>query len=146
MYGCTCYYSTNNQTNIFDCRDKNFTSLPDNAPLYTDQLSASGNNFGNIAKVEKYMEDITHLDISNSNVSSITDGVMKSMLKNLKTLNVLEILPQSIIEAKLFTELFISNNSYDCNCDMIWMRDWLVKATNVMDKEEVVCSQWKNDR
>ena len=93
------------------------------------------------------MENITHLDLSNSRVSHITDGVMRSILMNLKTLkltnNVIRSLPLSIQKTEDNTKLWISNNSYDCNCDMMWMRDWLVKATNVMDKEDITCTSGK---
>ena len=147
MYGCTCYYSIHNQANIFDCRNKNFTSLPKSALLRTDQLLASGNNFANIDRAEKYIETLSYIDLSNSNVSSITGSVMRSLLTKLKTLNLvnnnLEILPRSIMEANNDTGIWLSNNSYDCNCDMMWMRDWLVKATNVMDKEGIVCTKGK---
>ena len=38
------------------------------------------------------------------------------------------------------TNLWLSNNPYECNCDMLWMKDWLVDTGNVMDKENVTCS------
>ena len=92
------------------------------------------------------MENITYLDLSNSWVSTITERAMKSMLNNMKALNltnnVLEVLPQAITKSNK-TKLWLSNNPYDCYCDMMWMRDWLVKATNVMDKEEIVCTKGK---
>ena len=145
LYDCTCYYSVPNQENIFDCRNKNLTSLPKTVLLHTNWILGSGNNLGNIDRVEKYIENITHLDLRNSRISGITDGVMRSMSMNLKKLNLsnndLEILPPSIMEVNNDTQLWLSNNSYECNCDMMWMRDWLVKATNVMDREEVVCKK-----
>ena len=92
------------------------------------------------------MENITHLDLSTSRLSGITERVMRSMLKNTKTLNltnnVLQVLPQAITKSNK-TKLWLSNNPYDCYCDMMWMRDWLVKATNVMDKDEIVCTKGK---
>ena len=147
MYSCACYYSPYDKANIFDCRNKNLTSLPKNILLQTNCILTSGNSFGSIQRVEKYMENITHLDLSNSRVSGITDGAMRSILVNLKTFNlsnnILKSLPLSIRETDNNTKLWISNNSYDCNCDMMWMRVWLVKATNVMDKEEIVCASGK---
>ena len=145
--GCACYYSPYNQANTFDCQNQNLPSLPKDVLKSTNWILASGNNLGNIVRIGKYIENITHLDLSNSRVSGITEAVMRSMLKNIKTLvltnNDLKILPQSIMEANNETKLWLSNNSYDCNCDMMWMRNWLVKATNVMDKEEIVCASGK---
>ena len=92
------------------------------------------------------MENITYLDLSNSTASGITERAMRTLLRNMKALNlannVLEILPRAITKSNS-TRLWISNNTYDCNCDMMWVRDWLVKATNVMDKKEVVCRKGK---
>ena len=140
MYRCTCYYSPDLQRNISDCQNKHLTYLPKNVLPYTEQLLLSGNNIGNIDRVEKYIENIIYLDLNKSRVSSVSDDAKNLMLQNLKTLNlannILEILPRSITKAKNDTKLWISNNPYDCNCDMMWMRDWLVKATNVMDKEQ----------
>ena len=147
LYGCTCYYSVPNQENIFDCRNKNLTSLPKTVLLHTNWILASGNNLGNIDRVEKYIENITHLDLRNSRVTGITDGVMRSMSMNVKKLNLsnndLEILPLSIMEVNNDTKLWLSNDSYDCKCGMMWMRDWLVKATNFMDREQVACRKGK---
>ena len=147
MYNCYCYYSRCDQANTFDCRNGNLNTLPQTALLHTDQLLASGNNFGNIQWVDKYVENITDINLRNSRISYISDRAMKSMLKNLKTFllgnNLLEVLPQTITESNNDTKLWISNNSYDCNCGMTWMRDWLVKATNVMDKDQVVCAKGK---
>ena len=147
VHGCACYYSPYNQANTFDCHNQDLTSLPKSVLKGTNWILASGNNLGNITRIGKYIENITHLDLNNSRLSGITKAVMRSMLKNIKTLvlknNDLKILPRSIIEANNETKLWLSNNSYDCNCDMMWMRDWLVKATNVMDKEEIVCSKGK---
>ena len=142
MYNCTCYYSAYDKANTFDCRNGNLTIFPNSALLHTEQLLASGNNFVSIQWVDKYVENLTYIDLRNSGISYISDSATKSMLNNLKTFqfanNVLEILPQSIMEAKIDTELWISNNSYDCHCGMMWMRDWLVQAKNVMDREQVV--------
>ena len=106
--GCTCYYSPYNQANTFDCQNQNLPSLPKDVLKGTNWILPSGNNLGNIAQVGKYMENITHLDLSNSHLLSISNDVMESMVKNLKTLklvnNNLEILPQSIMEANSDTK------------------------------------------
>ena len=38
------------------------------------------------------------------------------------------------------SKLWISDNPYECNCDMLWMKDWLMDNENVMDKKNVTCS------
>ena len=147
MYGCTCYYSLFNRANVFDCDRKNLTLLPKDVLYQTNWILASGNNLGDIHLVETYMENVTHLNISNSHVSHITDVAIKFILTNIKTFdlssNALEILPRSIMETNNDTKLWISDNPYDCNCDMMWMRDWLVITTGVLDKENVICAKGK---
>ena len=87
LYGCDCYYSLQNQTNIFDCRNRKLTSLPRSVLSHTDELLASENSLGYIGHIEKYIENLSHVDLSNSDVSGISGSVMSSMLKNLKKLN-----------------------------------------------------------
>ena len=68
-------------------------------------------------------------------------------MNNIKSLdlrrNKLKNLPKSISKANKTNKLWISNNPYECNCDMLWMKDWLVGAKNVKDKENVMCSAGK---
>ena len=93
------------------------------------------------------MSEIVHLDLSDSNVTEITPNVMASVLQNAKYLNVannnLRQLPRAITKARNETKLRISGNHYDCNCDMMWMRNWLIKAPSVMDKEKTTCATGK---
>ena len=146
--GCYCYYSPTQKVNIFDCNNKNLTSLPDRALKNTDWLQAKGNKLGNIDKVKKYMEDITFFDLRFNEINTITDDVMKSMLKNSKYFTIsnnnIKILPRAVTTAKNNTELYISGNPYECNCNMMWMRDWLVRTTNVRDKRNVTCATGKS--
>ena len=93
------------------------------------------------------MEEVTRYNLANSNITIITDDVMNSMLKKSEYLwisnNKLTTLPRSITKADNKTELWISNNPYECNCDMMWMRDWLVRATNAFDKGNGTCGTGK---
>ena len=102
-----------------------------------------GNNLGELRNVKPYMNEITHFDMSSSEITKIKDNVMNSIINNSLyidiTNNKLKYLPTSIGQSNNRTKIWISNNPYECNCDMMWTRDWLVQATNVMDKENVKC-------
>ena len=93
------------------------------------------------------MAQIKFFDLQYSNITEISSKVVKSMLKSSKYLkishNKIKFLPREITQAGNTTKIWISNNPYECNCDMMWMRDWLVQATNVMDKENVICATGK---
>ena len=54
--------------------------------------------------------------------------------------NKLKTLPRAITSMNGSTKLWISDNPYECNCDTLWMKDWLIDNKNVQDKYSVVCS------
>ena len=113
--------------------------LPD-----TDWLLLSGNNLGSLNKAPNYLENITLLNISSSNITYIDKTVIVENVKSLDISgNKLKTLPQTITTINSTTELWISDNPYECNCDMIWMKNWLIDATNVLDKRNVMCSSNK---
>ena len=143
---CLCYYSIIRKANVTDCNYKNLTHLPKSLSNNTDWLEAIGNNFKDITTVESYFTELGVLNLSSSNITSIISDVMTSMLKNTKGLsldnNNLKYLPKTITQAKNQTRLFISKNPYECNCDMLWMRDWLMGAF-VLDSRHVTCATGK---
>ena len=110
----------------------------------TDWLLLSGNNFRSLNKAPGYLNNITLLDLSSSDISEIDETLMKAILRSVKHLDIrgnnLKEIPQIITKANDMTKLWISNNPYECNCDMLWMKDWLMDTKTVMDKENVTCS------
>ena len=144
LYKCTCHSSPLDQASIFDCQNKGLTGLPEKVLNDTDWLLLSGNNLGSLKKPMDYFSKISVLNLSSSQVISVDEMVMKAILENVQQLdlrgNKLKILPQIITKAKNATKLWISENPFECNCDMVWMRDWLVGTNNIMDKENINCS------
>ena len=69
--------------------------------------------------MEFIIKSVKHLDIRGNNLTS---------------------LPETITKANKTNKLWISGNPYECNCDMLWMKDWLMDTRNVMDKDNVTCS------
>ena len=140
---CTCYRSPWLKVNIFKCHNKGLTKIPDSVVMDTDWLILSGNNFGSINNYTEYLNTITLLNLSSSNIDYIDDIVMESILQNVKQFDIrknkLTKLPKSIVKASRDTKLWISGNPYECSCDMLWMRDWLLSSNSVIDKENVTC-------
>ena len=72
---------------------------------------------------------------------------MEVIVKSVKHLDIrgnnLKEIPRIIKKTRNMTKLWISGNPYECNCDMIWMKDWLMDSKTVMDKENVNCSGHK---
>ena len=69
--------------------------------------------------------------------------VMEVLMHNVKSFDIrknnLKMLPKSIMKANK-PKLWISDNPYECGCNMLWMKNWLIDAGNVMDKKNVTCS------
>ena len=72
---------------------------------------------------------------------------MKIILRSVRHLDIrgnnLKEIHQAITKANKTSKLWLSDNPYECNCDMLWMKDWLMDSSNVMDKENVNCSGHK---
>ena len=147
LYNCTCHFSLEQRETIFNCSNKNLTKLPDTIENETSSFVVKGNNFGKVLRARTYLSRLTRLDMSSSNIESIDNDVIREMTKTLKYLdisnNTLQYLPKEIQNTNNLTKLWISDNPYTCDCDMLWMRDWLIDATNVIDKEHVTCHSGK---
>ena len=69
---------------------------------------------------------------------------MKIMIRGVKSLDItrnnLLSLPQTIGNVNGTIRLRISNNPYECTCDTLWMKNWLMNTKNVVDKDNVTCS------
>ena len=94
-----------------------------------------------------WFSNVTYIDLNISNVTAISGDIMTKLLKNKTYLNIaknsLKYLPWEIEGAGNGTELWIGGNLYECNCDMLWMRDWLVTASAVRDRDHAVCTTGK---
>ena len=95
-------------------------------------------------KAPDYLRNITLLDLSSNNITQIDETVMKVIVEHVKSLDIrgnkMHTLPRTITNINGTSKLWISNDPYECNCEMLWMKDWLIDATNVMDKKNVTCS------
>ena len=140
---CTCHRSPYDGVNIFDCQSKGLTSLPETVLQDTDWILLSGNNLGSLNKAPDYLRDITLLNLSSSKIREIDEKVIKVIMKSVKYLdirrNYLTEIPHIITKTNNISNMWISDNPYECSCDIIWMKDWLIGARNVEDKDNVTC-------
>ena len=110
----------------------------------TDWLLLSGNTFGSLNEAPDYLKNITLLDLSSSYITDIDETVMEVIVKCVKHLNIrgnnLKSLPQTIKNVATDSKFWISRNMYECNCDTLWMKDWLIDNKNVQDGNNVTCT------
>ena len=82
--------------------------------------------------------------MSSSHLDGIGDTVMKAIVTNTKFFDVsnnnLTNISSIIRDMGDDSEIRISNNPFERNCDMLWMKDWLIEAKHLTDKENIVCS------
>ncbi len=149
LSGCLCFYSVDDDANTMNCSYKNMTQLPTQVLPRTEQLIMSGNNIAELQTVDEVLVDVTTINLEANNITHITDEAIETLLFNRKSVrltgNKLQQLPSSLQTLNCQTNIWLSNNLFDCNCDMMWMRDWLLNATNVKDKENITCAsgKWK---
>ena len=121
--------------------------MPDTVLEDTDWLLLSGNSLGSLNKAPDYLNNITLLNLSSSNIEYIEEKVIKVIPKSGMRVDIrgnkLKTLPRAIASMNGSTKLWISDNPYDCNCDTLWMKNWLINNKNVQDKYNVVCSTGK---
>ncbi len=147
--GCSCYYSVDHEANTMDCSFNNMTTLPEKLLPGTELLVMTGNNLGNLDSVPENFPEIKQLDLNGSNIKTISDEAFNVILTKTDKLylsnNKLGQVPYLLQEQKIETQLWLTDNLFDCDCDMMWMRDWLLNATNVVEKEKIICTsgKWK---
>ncbi len=130
-----------------NCSFQNMTTLPAKLLPKTELLIMTGNNLGNLDSVPENFSQIKQLDLNGSNINTINDEALKILLTKSEKLyvceNILVTVPNVLQAEESHTKLWLSDNPYECNCDMMWMRDWLQNATNVMDKGNMMCGEGK---
>ncbi len=146
---CFCSFSEDDETNTLNCSHNNMTQLPSEVVPGTELLIMTGNDINKLESVDTSPVKIIKFDLQESNIHHIGDKAMKNLLSGTDSLklskNRIKQLPSFLSIAKYKTKLWLSDNPYECNCDMLWMKDWLLNASNVMDAENITCGSehWK---
>ena len=129
--GCQCYF-TQDVGNTQNCSSRNLTSLPQNkeVPNITDYLNLSKNHIKILNGNQEYIKTIFGIILSNNTISDIKDELLERLengkievldLRN----NFLKTLPHKITMLSTLKDIWLSNNPFLCNCDMLWMKDWM---------------------
>ncbi len=103
--------------------------------------------------------NVTGLDLKGSKLSNICDDTLDFVLhtSNLKWLslaqnNLTKISQKFQLSANNLDKLWLAGNPFHCDCDMIWMIDWIGNATApsggrlVQDYQDITCVSglWKD--
>ncbi len=122
------------------------TQLPQQLLTATEQLLMVGNHLTTIKPVPQSFLELKTIDLQRSNISEISAQALEALLlhsHNLKLSGNQLHHMSSVLSKSNQTNLWLSKNPFECGCDMMWMRDWLLNATNVKDKENITCAAGK---
>lgn len=123
-----------------DCRDRNLTEAPSSVPYskygkITLQLDHNDiRTIGNLS----YADQLYSLTVSNNALTSVNSEVIEDIAKKEVAEvdfrnNALERIPEEISNIQYqFAKL--SGNNFVCDCDMLWMKDWINLAPKYEDK------------
>ena len=130
-----------------DCSNSGLIKMPSMLPDDVDWLILSGNNITkNISLDMKYLRHISKLDISSNNMKNISNELIEIFIKseNLKYLDVsnnkLTSMPKNIQNLSSLHEIKIYGNELICNCDNLWIKNWVLNNTDLItDCKTVEC-------
>ncbi len=149
LNGCFCYFSVDDDANTMNCSHKSMVHLPHRITPQTEQLIMSENDIRLLDMKETNLTQIKLFHFENNNIESVSSKTLQFLLSNAVVLNLkgnkLQKLPKLFNQPHTKTKLWLSGNPYVCNCNMMWMKDWLQNNTNVMDTENITCSGGKWD-
>ena len=125
---------------MYDCSAANLNTLPQNSdvPNNTNCQNFRNNKITVLNSNETYLKEIFYLDISNNTLEYIYGDKIRNLQK-LRLLNIshnkLKTLPREIVNLTELTQVWLSRNPFTCNCDMLWMVDWMANFTTDPDSD-----------
>lgn len=147
---CVCFY-VQGKANLYNCSSRSVSSLPEGykVPNKANWLDFSNNELRTFCDSTICRKDISLINFANNILSSICDDTVKALtISDVKTLdlrnNRLQTLPQKIQNLVNLTEMWLSGNPFQCDCNMLWMKTWMDKFNNsgervVRDYMQVRC-------
>ena len=116
-------------------------------------LIAKSDDLSNLEWSEN-LDTIQHFDLQNSGVLHIADNFFSKIKSTNKTKflnlanNDLKVFPKTL-NGTSFSQVYLSGNHIDCNCDMLWFANWLNTTDPhsqnriVKDYKQVLCAGGK---
>ena len=135
-----------------DCAHAGLTQIPKSLPKDTDWLILSGNNISSVQVVVlQLLYGLSKLQLQNNNIKYISEHFVQYLntQSNLIDLNIsnneLKGIP-SILQSskKKLRKLSLSGNKFDCNCNNIWMKNWLITNRKIVQTYDLVECQMES--
>ena len=141
---CSCYRKFEQTPNVLDCSNSGITSLSDIlVPNETSWLIARNNKIDHLQFIRN-LNQMEHINLANSSISSVGQNVFSKLATSGKVryLNLADNKLKSFnqdIQQRGLSEIYLSGNPIDCNCNMFWFVKWL-NTTIVKDSQDIRCA------
>ena len=152
-YGCRCYTDVHTGALVADCSDLGLIEIPQNLPNYTDWLIVSGNNISSLDQETlktPILPYITKLDISRNRLENISHEFIEVFTNPYFKLSFLDIssnnlvrLPRNIMNISSLRNLRLTGNSFQCDCENLWMKNWLNNSNIIENSTNIRCTMSK---
>lgn len=152
---CDCSYIPN-KANLFDCSSKQILTLPEarNVPNITNWIDFRNNRIQKFCGAPKvFLENISSLNLANNNISTICEETLDALIASPVQIldlrnNKLRALPKKVENLVNLSELWLSGNPFRCDCQAIWMKNWMDKFNNsgqrvIQDYVSIMCQSGK---
>ncbi len=139
------------RANEFWCPASNLSRLPESLPLGTNLVNIQGNSLEELCGNFPYTENVASLNLASNRIQRICSTFIFSLVhyKELLELdlsgNMLSRIPSEIQKVNNI-KVWLHNNQFICDCDVLWMISWLANSTLpsgehvVQDYKKVTCS------
>ena len=140
---CSCYRKFEQKPNVLDCSNTGITNLSDLlVPNETSWLVAKNNKIDHL-QFSSNLNQMEHINLANSSICSIGQNFFSKLATSgeVRYLNLADNKLKHFnrdIQGSNLSEIYLSGNPIDCNCDMFWFVKWL-NTTVVKDSQDITC-------
>ena len=128
-----------------NCSGTSLTSLPSSVQQHTTVLDLRNNTINDLCTFYPYMKNLTVLYLQSNNIRRVCIQFLaelashKGLLINIQNNKVIS-LPKEITKVKT-VQWMLSGNPFQCDCDTLWMRDWVKSTVNPMQEDDASINQ-----
>ena len=146
---CRCHVNLHEMALVADCAHAGLTQIPKSLPFDTDWLILSGNNISSVQTEDlKFLPILSRLDLKENKIKSNPQDFAEYLIhrSNVVNLSTPSNETRKFESAKVFTQLRISQNRFDCTCDNMWIKNWLIKNREMVQDYDAVDCEMESGR